>query len=87
MEISKGLEIVINQMVDELNANLPEDSEPQTADGWIVNTLKAALADYYGNKPMLDKEGELNLAKRAVQEKEWEIQKLRVAKREEILKV
>lgn len=87
MEISKNLEIAIKQMIGELNANLPEDSEPQTSDGWIANTLKSALADYFSGKARTEKEGELNLAKKAMQDKEWEIQNLIVAKRKEVFEL
>ena len=87
MDISKKLQSAIEQMVDKLNVNLPEDSEPQTADGWIANTLKATLADYYSKKTRAEKERELSAAKKVAQDKEWEIQNLIVAKRKEVFEL
>ena len=87
MEISKGLETAINQMITELNANLPEDSEPQTADNWIANILKSSLADYSSEKMRKGKEGELSLAKKVGQDKEWEIQNAIVTKRKEVFEL
>ena len=87
MKLSTNLETVIEEMVNELNTNLPEDSEPQTADNWIANTLKPLLADYYSEKIRKEKEGELSAAKKVTQDKEWEIQNLVVAKREEVFEL
>ena len=87
MPISKNLETAIEQMVSELNANLPEDSEPQTADNWIANTLKPLLADYYSEKIRKEKEGELSAAKKVAQDKEWEIQNTIAAKRKEVFEL
>ena len=87
MKISEGLETAINQMITELNANLPEDSEPQTADNWIANILKSSLADYSSEKLRKEKEGELNLAKKVAQDKEWEIQNLIVTKRKGVFEL
>ena len=81
------IKIVIQQMIDTLNANLPEESESLIAEGWIANTLKSALADYYAEKIRKEKEGELNIVKKVAQDKEWEIQNLIVAKRKEILEL
>ena len=87
MEISKNLQAVIEQMVDELNANLPPDSEPQTTKEWIGTTLKSGLADYYGRKIRVEKEPELAQVRKLAQEKEWETQNLIVTKRKEIFEL
>ena len=87
MKISKNLEAAIIQMIDELNASLPEDSEPQTSDGWIAGILKSALADYYSGKTRAEKEGELSIAKKVARDKEWEIQNLIVANRKEVFEL
>ena len=85
--LSKKLSNAIKQMVDELNVDLPEDSEPQTAEGWIDNTLKAPLADYFAEKTRAGKEEELSAAKKIAQDKEWEVQNLVVAKRKEVFEL
>ena len=87
MKLSEGLQTAIEQMVHELNANLPEDSEPQTADNCIANTLKLVLADYHSNKIRKEKESELRQSRRVVQDTEQNIQNLIVAKRKEIFEL
>jgi len=87
MKVSEKLKTAIQEMIGELNANLPEDSEPQTADGWIANTLKVALADYYSGKIRKDREPELTQIEQARDNKEHEIQNVIVRKRKEIMEM